>query len=101
MNMQGPLRYELGKRYALTLTVEKHSRYQATILHETEITKHRYSFVDQNGRKFVYTGVFVWALKEGATVTLRAGIKRLDDHGYIRLERLTQIAPYAAGLFDD
>lgn len=70
------------------LTVCTIGCYQSTLPDRSERTKWRYTFKDDAGQRYVYTGRH-YNLTENAVITLTATVKRLEpEYRQIRLARL-------------
>lgn len=91
--MTGP-RPDYGLRYTFrNMIVTRISFYEKLVHHEEVRTIWRYAFRSGNdGRKFVYSGVFLGTLREGDTCAFRATTNGIQDsYGFLRLKRLSLI----------
>lgn len=82
-----------GLRYTFrNMVVTRISHYEKLIHHEELRTVWRYAFrAREDGRKFVYSGIWL-PVQTGDTCDFRAtGNMIPDDYGNIRLKRLTLI----------
>lgn len=75
------------------MLVTRISHYERLVHHEEVRTIWRYAFLSVNdGRKFVYSGVFQPLLHQGNTCAFRASCTLVpDEYGLFRLKRLVVI----------